>query len=388
MIITDIKNLDMSGLEARKKEIANELHADNADVEALSAEIDAIEERSGALAKLIEQRTALMKRIASGDEGTPVVENVVEEARKKDVREVRNTDAYIEAYARYIKTGDSMECRKILTENADSTYVAETDGVLPVPELVDGVIRTAWDKTEILSKVRQTNLKGNVKVGFEISSTAAVVHLEGASAPSQEQLILGIVQMIPQTVKKWITFSDEAMDMNGSAFLEYIYSELAYRIFKKVEDLIVAEIVSCPTTATTSTKPSVQVVTQSGIDDFVKALSKLSDEAANPCIIMNKGAYAYYKGLAMSANYALDPFEGMTVLFNNTLKIPVTDATGNYCIVGDLSGVQANFPNGQDIQFKYDDKSLAESDLIKVVGRLPVAIAVTACNRFCVIAKS
>ena len=126
------------------------------------------------------------------------------------------------------------------------------------------------------------------------------------------------------------------------------------------------------------------------VTDFINAVSKLSDEAVNPVVIMNKQSYAYYKGLAMASNYAVDPFDGMEVLFNNTLS-PVTGTTitkGNYAVVGDLRGYQVNFPNGTDVSFKYDDLSLAEKDLVKIVGRLPIGHGVVSFKHFVSIKKA
>ena len=53
---------------------------------------------------------------------------------------------------------------------------------------------------------------------------------------------------------------------------------------------------------------------------------------------------------------------------------------GNYAaIVGDFGyGAMANFPNGAEIQIKKDDLSLAEQDLVKLVGRQYVALDVVA----------
>ena len=48
-----------------------------------------------------------------------------------------------------------------------------------------------------------------------------------------------------------------------------------------------------------------------------------------------------------------------------------------YAIVGDLRGCQVNFPEGDDVIIKWDDLSLAESDLVKVVGRIYAAHDVT-----------
>ena len=46
-------------------------------------------------------------------------------------------------------------------------------------------------------------------------------------------------------------------------------------------------------------------------------------------------------------------------------------------------GAQANFPNGNEVTLKYDDLSLAESDLVKIVGREYVGLGLVADKCFC-----
>ena len=103
---------------------------------------------------------------------------------------------------------------------------------------------------------------------------------------------------------------------------------------------------------------------------------------------MNKLTYANFKAAAAAAGFAMDPFEGLPVLFNNTLKA-YSAASSNevYAIVGDLNGESVNYPEGDGIAIKYDDLSEAEADLVKIVGRQYAAHAVTACGRFCNIKK-
>ena len=72
-------------------------------------------------------------------------------------------------------------------------------------------------------------------------------------------------------------------------------------------------------------------------------------------------------------SYAFDPFDGLTVI----KKDGVPGA-----IVGDLSGVQVNMPEGDAVTFKFDDLSMAEHDLVKIVGRLYAAIAVVGPKMF------
>lgn len=377
MTLEEIKGLDLAGIETRMSAIRTEIDAEGADIDALTAEVSAIEERKAELTANANKFAELRTKLATGN--ATVVEKPQKETTKMDMKEVRNSQEYIHAYAQYIKTGKDAELRSILTANA----AAESTAKVPVPELVDKTIKHAWDNMQILSRVTRTELKGNVKVGVETASEDAQIHKEGAAAIKEEELTLKIVEMVPETIKKFITVSDETLDMDDGAFLEYIYAELSYKIFKKAEDVVVADIVSDKDALGATMEPAGTIV------DFINAVAKLSDEATNPVIVMNKQSYAYYKGLAVNANYAVDPFDNMTVLFNNTLAAvtSTTVASGNYAIVGDLKGVQVNFPNGTDVSFKYDDLSLAEKDLVKIVGRLPMGHAVVAPKRFVTLKK-
>ena len=379
----EIMALDMEGIETRSMEIKDEMTTEGADLETLSAEVDALETRKN---ELITEMKKAQEAVAGG---AGKVVDKEEEKRMATFDEIRSSEAYVNAYANYIKTGDDKEVRSVLTENGVTAQGSSAGA--PVPVSVEERIRTAWDKDSILSRVKRTNVKGILKVGFELSATAAVVHAEGANAPAEETLNLGIVSLVPETLKKWITISDEAFDLKGQAFLDYIMDEIEYRIIKLAADTVVADITGAPTTAT-KTACSVAHVETTGIADFVNALALLSDEAQNPVIIMNKQSYAYYKGLAMAAGYAVDPFDGMQVLFNNTLAVatatPASGAVNKIAIVGDLEGESVNFTNGYEPTIKVDDMSLAEKDLIKVVGRLPMGHGVTACGRFAVVTKT
>ena len=88
------------------------------------------------------------------------------------------------------------------------------------------------------------------------------------------------------------------------------------------------------------------------------------------------------------ASYGFDPFEGLPVLFNDTLTTADGATVGNIMIVGDLDqGALANFPAGEEITFKYDDMTLATSDLVRVIGREYVALGVVAPDAFVKVKK-
>lgn len=376
MKIEDIKNISAEECEARLAEIKTEMNAEDADIEALSAEVDAIEERRKALISAEEQRKALAQKIATGATATVTIEGRKGE-KKMETVEIRNTQAYIDAYANYIKTNDDTECRSLLTENVS--------GSVPVPELVYDTVKTAWNREGIMSRVRKAYIKGNLKVGFEISADGAVVHTEGDGAVDEENLTLGVVTLVPASIKKWISLSDEVLDMSSDSFLQYIYDEITYQIAKKAGESLVNLIVSAPTTST-STSVAVSTINVSAISvgTIAEAMGRLSDEASNPVVLMNKASWSAFKAVQYANGFSVDPFEGLPVIFTDALDSFADASDGDtFAIVGDLEqGALANFPNGDEIKFKFDDTSLAEYDLVKIIGREFIGLGVVAPKAF------
>lgn len=381
----EIKEMAAADLEARKAELAG------TDFETLAAEeLDAIETEARAINEELEERAAVEAKkqevrdmLAAGKAPEAEVIEKQEERKMPDNMEIRNSKEYIDAYAEYLKNGDDAECRGLLTENAVS-------GTVPVPELVYDIVKTAWDREGITRRVRKAYVKGNLKVGFEISGSDAAIHTEGGDPVAEETLTLGIVELIPQSIKKWISISDEVYDLRGEAFLRYIYDELTYRIAKKAADGVIAAIEACGTQSVT-TCPGVPKLTATTITMglVANALGQLSDEAANPVIMMNKATWAKFKAVEYANGYGVDPFEGLAVEFNNTITSFDAATTGvTYMIVGDLDqGALMNLPNGEGIDFKFDDTTLMTNDMIRVLGRMFVAEKVVAPGAFVKVTK-
>ena len=377
----ELKEMTIEQIEERKNAIVGELDNEGADLDALETEMRSLNEEIETRKAQEAQKAEIRSAVATKEVGE-VVKTFVEEKRDmKTNDEIRASKEYIDAFAQYLINENDTECRSLLTTQAS--------GSVPVPTIVDEIIRTAWEKDDILSRVRKTNIRGNLKVAFELSADGAWVHTEGTSAPTEESLALGIVEMIPRNIKKWIRISDEAIAMGGETLVRYIYDELTHQIVKKLADLVVNDIKSAPTSATSSAASVAAISANPAVTTIAKAYANLSDEASNPVIIMNKLTYANFVAAQAAGNFAFDPFMSLPVLFNNSL--PAYDSASNndvYAIVGDLSGVQVNYPEGDGLAIKYDDMTEAEADLVKIVGRQYVAHAVTACGRFCNVKKT
>lgn len=377
----EFNEMTVEELEARRAEIATEVDNEGADLDALEAEArgirEELESRKAAEAKKVEVR-----RIVAEGAGA-----VVEDAPKMEVHtmtldEIRGSREYCEAYKNYIINNDDTECRTLLkTENAS--------GVVPVPVIVDATVRTAWENNDILNRVNKTNYRGNFKAYFELSADSAYVHAEGTSAPTEEALTLGVVNMVPATIKKWISISDEAVAMGGEEFLRYLYEEITHQILKKLAALCVADVTGASTSDSSSAIGVPKVKMAPSVTTIPTATANLSDEAENICVVMNRLTEVDFIAAHAAGNFAVDPFAGLPRVYTSALPSysTATAGSGVYAIVGDLSAIQVNYPEGDGVALKYDDLTKAEYDVVKIVGRQYAAHKITKPGRLVNIVK-
>ena len=386
-------------IEARKMEIKSEVEAAeniekveelNEEVETLDKEVEEIKEQEEErkISEQLENKEVVAKEVS-----------IEEERKEGNKMETRNTKEYINAYGEYIKSSlnsnykMSEEARALITTGG---YATGNSATVEVPDMVYDIIKTAWEREDLINLVKKVNVKGNLKVQFEVSGDAAVIHQEGNGAVSEESLVLGVVELPAKSIKKWISVSDEVLDMRGEAFLSYIYDELTYRIAKKCADELVGIIKALPQSLSANGSGVYDKVSAAKISGdislatIINAVSQLSDEARDITIVMNKSTYASFKAVQLGANYAQDIFDGHRVVFNNSLPAYSTATSGQvYAIVGDFNeGALLNFPAGQEIDIKYDDKTVMEYDLVRILGREFVGMNAVADKAFALIAKS
>lgn len=375
----EIKEYSMEQIEKREAEIKAEIdNADASKLEELENEHKALEERKAVLVEETEKRRADMKAVIEGA-GTVVTKPAEKETRS--LESVKASQEYVDAFAEYLKTGSDAECRSLLTDLVDG-------GSVPTPTVIDDFINTAWERANLVSRVRRTNIKGTAKYPFEYSATGASVHKEGAAAPAEETLVLGTVSVEPEMLKKWITISDEVLALKGQAFLDYVYDEIEERILEAADAAIISAIKAAPEAATT-TAAGVRVLSQS-FDAFTifAAQAELVAAARNPVAIMNRKTYFNtFMSLADTAGRPIYNvvsengrptyyINGVEVIFDNTLD-------EDELIVGDLNGIIMNLPDGQEVSFVTDPYSLAEKDLVKIVGKMYAGFAVVRDGYFC-----
>jgi HK97 family phage major capsid protein len=387
--------MTLEQIKTRKKELLEEIEkAETKErIEELQEEVRKLNEDKEKLEEEAREKRNLLNEIAEGKgkkiEGGASTKMTREERAKK-LKDILSSEAYEIAYAEDIKHNTDKNTRSLLTELV-------TGGSVPVPTYLEERINTNWESNEIYNLVNKTYFKGVAKIPFELSATDAEMHEEGAAAPNEEQLVLGTVEIKPATIKKWITISTEALELKGREFLDYIYDEIEYRIIKKLAGNIVNAIITAPTTATATAASitTTQVARDVTVSDLITALGDISAEAKNVVYVMNKKTF-YGKVINLTASTGQPIFTpvadngelrpnifGHPVVFSDDLK--EQDGTTTHetdIIVGDLSGVTVNHPSERNVNFITDPYSLAESDLVKIVGKLMANAKVTKDKHF------
>ena len=359
----EVNEMQMEDIQTRMSEIEKEIETDGADLEALNAEVDQLNARAAEIEARANSEKELRAKVASLN--VKPVEEIEEKEERKENMEIEKRAQLEDALAEYLKGRATPEQRAmLLSTNA-------TNGTVKVSDIVDDYIWTDWDKSSILSRVRKVYVQGNYSVGYEVSATGAVEHTEGANAPTEETLTLAYVEFVAKYFKKWIRVSDTVLALKGRAFLDYLFDEFGHQLAVALENAVVAEI-EASTLSAKVTNPIDNTAAMAGF-------AALSDEATNPVVIISKTNYAAIMNARATTGAKIeDPFNGMEVLFNNTV-------TG--MLVGDLDGVVANFPEGEDFKFIVDENSLAEQDLVKIVGKILAAIHLVRPNGFAVVTE-
>jgi len=347
----------------KPNELLEELRTENSDLDAIEKKVTELEEQRALEEKEIEERKKQVEEVLD-------VKNTLETFEKEEVRktmsleELRNSKEYINAFADYVKTGDDRECRALLTENAPEV------GTIPVPGFVYDIVKTNWEHSELFGLVRKSYIKGNLKVGVETARTGAEVHNEGGDPIDEEELTIQTVNLVPVMYKKWISISDELYAMSEE-FLRYIYDEITYRIIKAVEDGIITKI-------TGASSPFAKAIAfdTSAVNTILKAMGETKSN--NLVVALNRKTWSTVMSAQVGANYSFDPFFGMRAI--------ITDSVADdKAIIGDFeNGFLVNLPEGEDVKLKFDDLTLATSDLIRVIGRLYVAMDIVNTNMFAV----
>lgn len=366
----EIREMNLEQIEERRAALAEEIKtADMERLNAINAELDEIETRKAEIKAQAEERAKVIEEVLQ----KPAEPTIITEERtpkKMTDREIRSTQEYIDAYVAYVKSGYDVKEFEKRADVGDASLIVTKNvegGTIAVPTYVEDKINANWENNEILRRVRRTYFPGNVQVGVEMEADGAVNHAEADGAIASEHLEILFVDLIPKYIKKMVKVSHAALELSGTAFLDYLYDEIEAKIFDKLAENVIGAMghPSAPGIVNTYNYTGAAPTTA----DIINAAGLLGANA-RPVLVINRSMAATIKAAALAAQYGYDPFDGLEVIYANT-STP---------FVADLSAVQVNFPDGDVPKFIFDEYTDAPANVVRIIGRLAAAVAVVAKN--------
>lgn len=393
-------------LVARKNEIADSITEKRAafeqsDVETrdgLLNEVEALQGEAENIDKDIEEIRSVKEAFAKQEERMSLVKNVetveVEARTKEMTKDVYDTPEYRQAWVDAIRTGDETQLRAMTTGTTN----------VPVPTIWQSYVETAWYNYGKFSRlVNKSYIQGYLSIPLETAADDAVIHTEGADAPNEESITLGLVELKPAMIKKWISMTDELMAMTADDFMRYLADELVYRVVLKLDNGIIngaldtngkgiVGIVGNANTLDNTAALSFNVVNEVIADlvtfdnltlainpkTFFKNFMGLTDLQGRPIYQIatdNAGKPQYYvNGVRVEFTQALPAYDSAA-------------ASAVWAVVGDFRGYRLNLPEGEMVRTLFDPYTMATEDKARMVGRLYAAGNVARLKHFAQIKK-
>lgn len=342
-------------INIRMAEIAKEIEKDDADIDALSTEVDELQEERKALIEKAETRKATLERISKGFAGEVVEEP--EERKGEEKMENENVHSTAEYRSAYLKRLLGRE----LDEKEKRAYeLSNADGVLPV-ETSENVIKKLTQIAPMLEEITLLHVPGSVKFAVEGVKTDGAIHKENASITADGDTLVTVV-LAGYEVTKLIQVSKSVEKMSLNAFETWLVDMIAEMVGTKIEDLIfngsgTAQAKGINTITWTKGKNAIEIASGANITaDSVRQLVALLPGG------YDNGAKFYLRKSTL--------FNRIMGLQDNAKHDLVKEANGKYYIYG--------------YEVKLSDKAPANEVILgnakKYVGNL--AEGITVVNQF------
>ncbi len=223
----EITEMTMEDIQKRMAEINTELNGE-CDIDALTAEVEALDARSKAIKETAEKRSALIQRIASKEEGSPVerhTEEIEMENRTFGIDSVEYRDAYMK---RLMGVPMSIEERTALTDAAD---------IIPTTTL--DKIYGKLEENPLIAELDALRIPGYVQVPYaKTVNDASWLAIDTASTDSAD-----VVDSIALTAKKLIKTVEITADIQAMAIPAF-EAWLVAKLAQKMEAAICAAVMN------------------------------------------------------------------------------------------------------------------------------------------------
>ena len=231
MKLEDIKNFSIDDVEERMKEIRS-LDLDKCEnIDELTKEVEALEERRKELKESADAKKELRAKILSGEVKTRTIEKPKENRQMELTKE--NVLSSKEYRSAFIKT---LMGKELNEEERGAIALTNATAVIPT-ELQDEILTKVKEYAPVLNDVTLLNVNGAVKFAVEGTTEGAQKHAENAVINASSDTLVS-VDLSTYEVTKLIQISSSVKTMTISSFETWLVAQLAEAIAIKLENLV------------------------------------------------------------------------------------------------------------------------------------------------------
>lgn len=337
----EVKEMNLEQIETRKAEINKLLDSPEADLEALSAEVDELEARATEIRKEIETRNGLKTKVLT--EGT-VIERKEEKMSNYTVASPEYRSAYFKNFA-----GEDMS----VEERAAFTHVTTNFGGALPAQVLSEIVSLIEEQHPILGDITsyRTGVVLEINKHTAIAAGDAKSVAEGV-ANDDEENTFAKVTLSGKDFSKTVEVSYALGKMNGNALESYLTKEIADRLGAALARDVIAQI---GTDVLAANKIETATALELSFADVAGAFAAIKNAASKVVYVSNATLYNRLATLENTAGQLIFQPTANAGLSGYLLGSPVKVEDGiadDVILIGDPKAVAGNYV--QDILIESD----------------------------------
>lgn len=224
--------MTLSEINKRMADIAVEIEKEDADIDALSQEVEELQEERKALIEKAETRKATLERIAKSNNLDVLEKEGKEMSEERKV--VTETAEYRSAFLK------NLQGKKLNEEEKRALTSAQNSAGAVIPTTTQNLIMQKLEEAApLLNEIELMRVNGNVSFAVEADATDANTHVEGATITEDGDVLIPVT-LGTNEITKYITVSKTVANMSVDAFEKWLTNMLAKRIARKITKLIIS----------------------------------------------------------------------------------------------------------------------------------------------------
>ena len=244
----EIMKLDIGGVESRLSQIKAEMDNDGADITALDAEFDLLEERRKAIKAETETRKQLADKIAKGQTGTEVrnFKEMEEKKMENEKRYDRTSPEYRTAWLKNIAVrndGSKIFGEWNEEEKRAFMFTTENTGAVVPTDIQNKIIDLVDSEAPMLADAEMSSMTRGFGVP-RLKSIAAgdAKGVEEGTANVDEEDVFDLLTLDGVEIKKHVVITRKMQFQSIDAFESWLVAHLGKRIRVAKERLILARL--------------------------------------------------------------------------------------------------------------------------------------------------